>query len=282
MESLYRTPLLDAFKRGEVAPDIRMMAAQGLLAPRAHEQLGLLVLLSADADPAVRAAAEATIARLPAFDLARFLGRPDVAQEIRDFFVARGIEPVPAEAPISDDPLSDDPLSDTPLLDVEGGHRSGAGEDEAGEEAEGAEGESRRLDTMQRLSRMTVSEKIKAAMRGAREERAILIRDSNKLVSLAVLSSPKVNEREIESYAKMANLSEDVLRVIGTTRAWTKSYAIVRSLAFNPKSPIAVSMPLVSRLVEKDVRMLSIDRNIAEPVKILARKAVQAGRNRRG
>jgi hypothetical protein len=90
-----------------------------------------------------------------------------------------------------------------------------------------------------------------------REERTILIRDPNKLVSLAVLSSPKVNEREIESYAKMANVSEDVLRVIGTTRAWTKSYAIVRSLAFNPKSPIAVSMTLVSRLVEKDVRMLS-------------------------
>ena len=65
MESLYRTPLLDCFRRGEVAADIRMMAAQGLLAPRAHEQLGLLVLLSADADPAVRTAAETTIARIP-------------------------------------------------------------------------------------------------------------------------------------------------------------------------------------------------------------------------
>jgi len=134
------------------------------------------------------------------------------------------------------------------------------------------------MATIQRLSLMTVSEKIKAAMRGSREERTILIRDPNKLVSLAVLSSPKVNEREIESYAKMANVSEDVLRVIGTTRAWTKSYAVVRSLAFNPKSPIAVSMTLVSRLVEKDVRMLSTDRNIAEPVKILARKVVQTAR----
>ena len=129
---------------------------------------------------------------------------------------------------------------------------------------------------------MTVSEKIKAAMRGSREERTILIRDPNKLVSLAVLSSPKVNEREIESYAKMANVSEDALRVIGTTRAWTKSYAVIRSLAFNPKAPIAVSLTLVSRLVEKDVRLLSLDRNIAEPVKILARKALQAGQSRRG
>jgi len=118
-------------------------------------------------------------------------------------------------------------------------------------------------------------------MRGSREERNILIRDPNKLVSLAVLSSPKVNDREVETYAKMASVPEDVLRVIGTTRAWTKDYAIVRALAFNPKSPIAISMTLVSRLVEKDVRMLSIDRNIAEPVKILARKIVQAGASRR-
>jgi len=271
MESIYRTPLLDCFRRGEVAADVRMLAAQGALAPRAHEQLGLLVLLSADADPAIRAASEMTISRIPRGSLARFLGRPDVAPEIRDFFIRRGVEPDVAAAPVSDDPV----------LDGEEG-TGGEADDEAEVLAEGTGAEVRRQATIQRLSLMTVSEKIKAAMRGSREERTILIRDPNKLVSLSVLSSPKVNSREIESYAKMANVSEDVLRVIGTSRAWTKSYSVVRALAFNPKSPIAVSMALVSRLVEKDVRMLSVDRNIAEPVKILARKAQQAGQSRRG
>jgi hypothetical protein len=270
MDSLYRTPLLDCFRRGEVAADIRMMAARGVLAPRAHEQLGLLVLLSADGDPAIRAATEATISRIPRVDLARFLGRPDVAPEIRDFFVQRGIEPEPPPEAASDEPLLDEGIA--------GGE---PGEEDGDEHAEGEPGEARRMATIQRLSLMTVSQKIKAAMRGSREERTILIRDPNKLVSLAVLSSPKVNEREIESYAKMANVSEDVLRVIGMTRAWTKSYTIVRSLAFNPKSPISVSMTLVSRLVEKDVRMLAVDRNIAEPVKLLARKALQTGQSRR-
>jgi hypothetical protein len=265
MESLYRTPILDCFRRGEVAPDIRMMAAQGVLAPRAHEQLGLLVLLSSDADPAIRTAAEATISRIPRADLSRFLGRPDVAHEILEFFLARGVEPEPADVP----------PDDVALLDAD------APADGGGDEDDGEPTEARRMATIQRLSLMSVSDKIKAAMRGTREERGILIRDPNKLVSLAVLSSPKVNEREIESYAKMANVSEDVLRVIGTSRAWTKSYAIVRSLAFNPKSPIAVSMTLVSRLVEKDLRLLSTDRNIAEPVKVLVRKALQASRNRR-
>ena len=268
MDSIYRTPLLDCFRRGEVAPDIRMMAAQGVLAPRAHEQLGLLVLLSSDADPAIRAAAESTMSRIPRADLSRFLGRPDVPHEIVDFFVARGVEPEPAEIP----------ADDVPLLDA-GAPADGG--DAGDDEGDGEPTEARRMAAIQRISLMSVSDKIKAAMRGSREERNILIRDPNKLVSLAVLSSPKVSEPDIESYAKMANVSEDVLRVIGTSRAWTKSYTIVRSLAFNPKSPIAVSMTLVSRLVEKDLRLLSTDRNIAEPVKVLVRKALQASRSRR-
>jgi len=270
MDSLYRTPLLDCFRRGEVAPDLRMLAAQGVLAPRAHEQLGLLVLLADDGDPAIRTATESTLNRIPRRELAGFLGRPDVAPEIRAFFARRGIQPEP----------SAERISDGPLLDAEAGTAVGSDEgvDAGGEdEPDGT----LRLATIQRLSLMTVSQKIKAAMRGSREERAILIRDPNKLVSLAVLSSPKVSEPEIEAFSKMANVSEDALRVIGTTRAWSKNYSVVRALAFNPKSPISISMTLVNRLVEKDVRLLATDRNIAEPVKILARKIVQAGQLRK-
>jgi hypothetical protein len=270
MDALYRTPLLDCFRRGEVASDVRMLAAQGVLAPRAHEQLGLLALLSSDADPAVREATETTLRRIPRAELAAFLGRPDVAPEIREFFAGRGIAPDVSAARTSDDPLLD-AVSDT---------GAGPGEPAAGGEDDQPE-EVRRLATIQRLSLMSVSQKIKAAMRGSREERSILIRDPNKLVSLAVLSSPKVSEPEIEAFAKTANVSEDVLRVIGSTRAWSKNYGVVRALAFNPKSPISISMTLVNRLVEKDVRMLALDRNIAEPVKILARKLLQAGKSRR-
>jgi hypothetical protein len=51
MESGFATPLLEFFKHGEVAADVKLLAAQGALAPRAHEQLGLLVLLVRDPDP---------------------------------------------------------------------------------------------------------------------------------------------------------------------------------------------------------------------------------------
>ena len=280
MDALYRTPLLDCFRRGEVAPDIRMLAAQGVLAPRALEQIGLLVFLSDDADPAIRAAAAATIGGIPAAVLGRFLGRADVPEEIRTFFEQRGVAVAPPSAGVPDGPPSAD-VPDGPLVDV----GRGDVEPEQGEADQEGDGvpppDAPRLATVQRLFRLNVTEKIKAAMRGSREERSILIRDSNKLVSIAVLSSPKVSEQEVESYARMASLSEDVLRIIGGSRAWAKNYGIVKCLAFNPKTPVAVSMRFVNRLVEKDVRSLSTDRNVPEPVKILARKIVQAGQSRK-
>ena len=275
MDLLYRTPLLDCFRRGEVAPDVRLLAAQGLLAPRAHEQLGLLVLLTSDADPSIRAAAEQTIGRIPRGALARVLGRSDVPDDIKAFFEARGVS---GEA-------ADGEASDAPLVDTDDGLEAPDAETDTPADAlpavDDETEEARRQSTVQRLARMNVTQKMKAAMRGSREERTILIRDPNKLVSLAVLSSPKVAQQEVEAYAKMASISEDVLRVIGSTRAWVKNYAVVRSLTFNPKTPVAVSMGFVNRLVEKDIRALTTDRNVPEPLKILARKILQAGQSRK-
>jgi hypothetical protein len=109
-------------------------------------------------------------------------------------------------------------------------------------------------------------------MTGTREERAILIRDPNKIVSVAVLSSPKMTETEAESIAKMANVSDEILRIIGHTRAWAKSYRVILALAKNPKTPLAVSMNVLSRLNEKDVKLLATDRNVPDALRIAARQ----------
>ena len=101
-----RTPLRDFFRRGEVAPDVRLQAAQGALAPRAQEQIALLMLLIGDQDPDIRAAAEATITSIPRASLEAFLARSDASSEMREFFAARGIAPG-AVAETGDGPLVD-------------------------------------------------------------------------------------------------------------------------------------------------------------------------------
>jgi len=251
MDTSHRSPLFEMFARGEVPADVRVVAARGAFALATHEHLALLILLSRDADARVAETANETLDRLPRTRLAAFLARPDVSSDVREFFRARGIEVTggPAEQ------------TDEPLIAAEAGEAPA--EDNADREA-----------TATRLSKMPVADRIKRAMLGSREERFILIRDNNRMVASAVLSSPKVNESDIESVAKMVNVSEDVLRIIGNARGWVKKYPIASALALNPKTPIAVSLALVPRLVERDIKILVRDRNMPEPLRAAARRVM--------
>jgi hypothetical protein len=102
--------------------------------------------------------------------------------------------------------------------------------------------------------------------------RAILIRDPNRMVASAVLSCPKVNDAEVEAFAKMGNVSEEILRTIAQSRAWTKSYTVVLALVKNSKTPVAITMNLMQRLNDSDVKKLASDRNVPEALRLAARK----------
>ena len=127
---------------------------------------------------------------------------------------------------------------------------------------------------------MGFTERLKAAMKGSREMRAILIRDPNKMVAASVLSSAKVTESEVEGFARMATLSEEVLRIIASNRAWTKNYGIVVGLTKNPKTPLGLSLNLMSRLNDRDISALSMDRNVPESLRTAARRRVALGESR--
>ncbi|PYR89268.1 MAG: hypothetical protein DMF84_25045 [Acidobacteria bacterium] len=252
MDPGFRSPLIDFFRRGEVARDVRLMAAQGALAPRAHEQLALLVLLADDPDPEIARATAATLAALPEDPLRAFLARSDVPDEMRKFFAARGVETAGVAPSDTEAPLIDT-LAE--LAEVPG-------------TTDDAEAD-RKL-----LSSLPVLERMKLAMKGTREQRAQLVRDSNKLVSAAVLSSPKLTSAEVEAFTKMGNVSEDVLRIIATNRSWTKNYGVIAGLCRHPKTPPAMSMHMLHRLNERDLKMLSIDRNVPEALRQLSKKVL--------
>ena len=125
---------------------------------------------------------------------------------------------------------------------------------------------------LNRLAAMNPAQRMARAMKGTREERAILIRDPNRIVAVTVLSSPKISEAEVEAIAKMTNVSDEILRIVGNTRAWIKSYRIVAALTRNPKTPPALALNLLSRLQEKDVKLLVTDRNVPDAVRTAARR----------
>jgi len=261
------TPFLDFFKRGDVARDVRLLAAQGALAPRAHEQLAILVLLLEDPDAEIREIADHTLTLIPRGALTTYLARSDVPIGLREFFGDRGV--FPEEIPAIE--LANDP--DLPLIDT------GLAEPTVPDAADDAADD--RESLVKQLAEMSFPERLKAAIKGSREMRAILVRDSNKMISAAVLSSPRLTDSEVESFARMSSVGEEVLRVIGSNRSWMKRYGIVVGLTKNPKTPVAMSLNLMSRLNDKDLSALAVDRNVPEPLRVAARRKVLAATSRK-
>ena len=122
------------------------------------------------------------------------------------------------------------------------------------------------------LQRMNPAEKLRMALLGDSEVRALLIRDSNRLVAMAVTKNPKLNENEVKRFAKMRNVREEILRELGSNRTWTSHYDIAHALVENPKTPIAVSLTLLSRLRDQHLKFLMRSRNIAQPIRNAAKR----------
>ncbi len=144
------------------------------------------------------------------------------------------------------------------------------GEAEADEKTE-LKTEKKKLNIMQQIQRMTVSQKIKLSMSGAKEARGLLIRESSKIIAMGVLANPRLTIGEVEFFAKSTNLSEDVIRKIGTNAEWTRKPAVASALVNNPKTPIGISLGFVPRLSVRDLGILETSRNIPEAVRSAAR-----------
>ena len=123
-----------------------------------------------------------------------------------------------------------------------------------------------------KLLKMGVKDRVQRAFKGNKTERTILIRDRNKLVCTAVIRSPRMTDGEVETYAGMRNLDEEILRVISLNRGWMAKTPIMQALVRNPKTPIGVVLPLINRLTLKDLKSLGVDKNVSEVVRNSAKK----------
>jgi hypothetical protein len=257
--------MLELLKQGAADRAMRLKAAHGTLPVTADENMSILVRLLADEDAEVRSTAADTLDRMPAAVVDTLLTRTDIPDEVRDLFIERRNADSGAPLTIVDHESADetgetsdalstaDPSNDSVLVAEEGVDRE---------------------TVQQKLTQMNIPDRVKAAVKGSREVRAILIRDPNRMISSAVLTSPKLSESEVESFARMGNVAEDVLRVIGSNRVWMKNYGIMSALVKNSKTPLAMSLNLMHRLNNRDLVKLSFDRNVMEPLRVAAKRRV--------
>jgi hypothetical protein len=127
-----------------------------------------------------------------------------------------------------------------------------------------------RIPVLVRIMRMSIKDRVRFALKGSREVRMILVRDANRLVATAVVSNPRITETEIETIASLRSVHEDVLRIIGQNRAWSRSYTVIHNLVRNPKTPVFISVTFLNRLLNRDLRLLVNNKNVQELVRTMA------------
>jgi regulator of extracellular matrix RemA (YlzA/DUF370 family) len=132
-----------------------------------------------------------------------------------------------------------------------------------------------RVSLIRRIMFMNAKDRMKLAMKGDREARSILIRDSNKVVATAVINNPRVTDQEVENIASMRTVADEVLRLIAVKPAWARSYTIIHNLVRNPRTPVPTVVSTLPRIRSKDLQHLSQNRNVSEAVRRQALRLVQ-------
>lgn len=132
------------------------------------------------------------------------------------------------------------------------------------------------LSLSQRIQRMRVGEKIKMAMKGDKEARNILVKDTNREVYMAVLNNPGMKENEVEMFAKNTGTNADILRAIGRNREWVSNRNIMHSLVMNPKTPVEITIRFLPRLMKKDLEFIAKSRSLPMALRSNAKRILSS------
>ncbi len=179
--------------------------------------------------------------------------------EYREHLLPQGRRPAaaPAAASAPDDEMSEEELA----VVLEQVRQQASAEGEVETETGLSEGQIRMLPVPARL---------KLARGASRQLRSILLRDTNPQVAVVTLLSSPLSDQEIEHAASSRAVVEEVLEAIARKREWISRYNVARLLVQNPRTPLPISLRLVTRMSVRDLRDLGRDKNVADAVRSTA------------
>jgi hypothetical protein len=310
------TSAVAAFVRPGVAVDKKLSGIQTAPAMAPSERLTLLFCLLKDTDETVKSAAESAFAELPQEVVLLYIqsadchpsvlsmlakihhSKPAVADALlkngllsipaRQFLqnqqdsvpVAPAVQDLPptedeGDSAVDDEDPADDDISADDQLSPE------TDEIQELEPAEIDEDDEEFLSKYKIAMVMGIGEKIKMALTGDKEWRAILVKDANKLVSGSVIKNPRISDAEILNILKLGVQNDEIIRLICANKEWTKIYMIRKALINCPKTPLANSLRYLASMTDKDLASYAKSKNVASVISSQAKRMILAKQKKR-
>ena len=261
----------------------KLRAARGEVSLCVADLANLLLFLSLDADPEVKTSAVKSLREMPRDLLEVMAQAPEIHPKVLEVLArfhpdmpvrrdppAAGLEPRPVASPL--EPAPNIPDTEEPVEDLQ--EQAEPGEEE---DAGAIDEESEKFLSKYKLAmQMSIADKIKIALTGDKEWRSILTKDSNKLVSSAVIKNPRITQAEILSISKSKIQNDDILRLICMNREWLKNYQIRKALVENNKTPLPKALRFMATLTEKDLGALAKSKNVPTVISTQARRLLMS------
>jgi len=291
------------FVRPGVSVEKKLAGIQTAPLMEPFERLTLLFCLLKDAEPAVKEAAVTAFSVVPGEvalsyirsadahpyilnELARVhYADPDVAGALLDSgllsdqargFLQRQHQPAPLPPVVpplleSDEEAGDEPLEDAVEPDDDD-LPDGDADLQEDEVAEIDEEDEQFLSKYKIAMMMGIGEKIKMALTGDKEWRAILIKDANKLVSGSVIKNARITDGEILNILKVGVQNDEIIRLICANKEWVKNYMIRKALILCPKTPLPNALRYLGTMNEKDLAGYAKSKNISSVISTQAKR----------
>ena len=121
------------------------------------------------------------------------------------------------------------------------------------------------------IGKMSISQKVRTATLGSKSDRDYLVRDNNRLVHMAAVTSPKVQPADIMAWSGNKALPENIIMYIGTNGKYRRNYKILVNIVNNPKAPLRLTSGLINTLSKADLAKVQKNRNLAPAIQRLAK-----------
>lgn len=135
-----------------------------------------------------------------------------------------------------------------------------------------------RQSVYQYIQTCNTGKKIKLALKGNKEARMLLIKDSNKVVSSAVVKNPRITDGEVLTACQNKSINDEILRLITMKAEWVKHYSVQFALANNPKTPFQTALRFTRMLTVNDLKKLSKNKNVPGQIQKIAKELYEAKR----
>lgn len=270
------SPAVAAYVRPGTPSEVRLSGCQASARMAASDRLMLLFCLSKDSDLTIRTAAFSCLQEIPEEIIREYIDSasshplvlnelPLLCQHFPGTSSLQETSHLPDEKPelftdIQGEDGQPETIPDLPVADEES------------DEVPVNEDNEEFLSKYKTAQLMGIGEKIKMALSGDKEWRAILVKDSNKLVSGSVIKNPRISEAEVLTLIKAGIQNDEIMRLICANKEWIKNYQIRKALVENNRTPVQNAMRYLGTMTEKDLASFAKSKNISSVISTMAKR----------